>query len=65
MDPIKDDEDELTLETPEDDSALEAEKDLPDKKSKKNKVRIEKHGRLMQYFEDKRLREDLDFIDNW
>lgn len=63
MDPIK--EDELELDSPAEEPVIEADEDIADKKSKKNKVRIEKHSRLMQYFEDKRLREDLDFIDNW
>lgn len=31
----------------------------------KQKIRAEKHGRLMRYFEEKRLKEDLDFIDGW
>ncbi len=59
--PIK--EDVLELATTEEETLIED--DLEDKKSKKNRIRIEKHSRLMQYFEDKRLREDLDFIDNW
>lgn len=59
--PIK--EDDLELASAEEETLIED--DLEDKKSKKNRIRIEKHSRLMQYFEDKRLREDLDFIDNW
>ena len=55
----------LLTEAPTEDLVIEPDEDLADKKSKKNRQRIEKHSRLMQYFEDKRLREDLDYIDGW
>lgn len=55
----------LLAETPTEELVIEHDDDLADKKSKKNRQRIEKHSRLMQYFEDKQLREDLDYIDGW
>lgn len=45
-------------------SIAETDEDLSDSKTKR-KIRIEKHSRFTQYFEDKRLREELDFIDGW
>lgn len=55
----------LLTEAPAEELVIDPDDDLADKKSKKNRQRIEKHSRLMQYFEDKRLREDLDYIDGW
>jgi hypothetical protein len=55
----------LLTEAPTEELVIDHDDDLADKKSKKNRQRIEKHSRLMQYFEDKRLREDLDYIDGW
>ncbi|OGO91443.1 MAG: hypothetical protein A3F10_02150 [Coxiella sp. RIFCSPHIGHO2_12_FULL_42_15] len=48
------------------DNALEITPDQePSDPKTKQKIRIEKHSRLVQYFEDKQLREDLEFIDGW
>lgn len=35
-----------------------------EKRAKKER-RIEKHSRLLKYLENKRLKEELDFIDRW
>ncbi len=34
-------------------------------KKAKEAQRIEKHSRLLKYLENKRLKEELDFIDRW
>lgn len=31
----------------------------------KREERVEKHSRLLKYMENKRLKEELDFIDSW
>ena len=34
-------------------------------KKAREEERIEKHSRLLRYLENKRLKEELDFIDRW
>lgn len=31
----------------------------------RHEIRVEKHSRLLKYMENKRLKEELEFIDKW